>query len=254
MKTILKEGGNVFPDVTPFDHKDVGAIVKQVNSVLDTTGAKAIPIGSTATPTPGKQSGDMDIIVDQDVLAQFFKNEDAKVLRKDLRALFDKAGFQTGQSGVSVHVRIPVGDTAHQVDIMVVPQADIVSKFHVHNIPKGSPYKGLNKQLAMANLAKKKNMLWSAFQGLFGRDAAGKKGEFITNDIDEIAKTLIGPNASGKDLGSVESIMAALPKEEADQLLADLKADPSWKEVKPKETLADRQLTRIKEITAWLVK
>lgn len=253
MLKILKEGGNVFPDVTPFDHKIVGDIVKQINSVLDTTGAKAIPIGSTATPTPGKQSGDMDIIVDQDALAQFFKNDDAKTLRKDLRSLFDKAGLQTAQSGVSVHVRVPVGNAAHQVDVMVVPQAEIVSKYHIHTIPKGSPYKGLNKQLAMANLAKKKNMLWSAFQGLFGRNEAGKKGEFITSNIDEIAKLLIGPNASGKDLGSLESIMQALPKKEADQLLADLKADPSWKEFPSKESLADRQLNRIREITARLV-
>ena len=236
MTKILNEGGNVFPDVVPFDHKDIKAIIDQLNNVVNTTGAHAIPIGSTATPTPGKMSGDMDLIVDQSELENFFKNNDPKALRKELRALFDKAGFQTAQSGVSVHVRVPVGNEAHQADIMVTPKASSVSKFHIHSIPTGSPYKGLNKQLAMAYLAKKKNMLWSAFQGLFSRNDAGKKGEFVSDDIDEIAKILLGPTATAANLGSVESIAKSLPKDQADQMMADLKADPSWKEVAPKES------------------
>lgn len=228
---VVTEGGNVFDDAAPFSHDIIPNIIQSVNSVLSQTSAKAIPIGSGATPTPGKVSGDLDLIVDQDTLAQEFKLEDPKLIRKKLRQLFDLAGLQTGQSGVSVHVRIPVGDTAHQVDIMVVPQAAMVSKFHTHDIPTGSPFKGLNKQLTMAYLAKKKNMLWSAFQGLFGRDEAGKKANLISNDINDIAKLLLGKNAVARDLGSVESIMRALPAAEAEQMLADLKVDPSWKEV-----------------------
>ena len=62
---ILLEGGNVFPDVTAFDHKDVPAILKTLNQSLEGTGIKAIPVGSAATPKPGKRSGDMDVIVDE---------------------------------------------------------------------------------------------------------------------------------------------------------------------------------------------
>lgn len=225
----LKEGGNVFDDVIPFDHKKIPDIMKAINSVLKQVGAKAIPIGSGATPTPGKVSGDLDMIVDQEEISAATGEGKPANIKKALRALYDQAGFETGQSGVSVHVRVPVGDEAHQVDIMVVPNAAAAAKFHTHNIPKGSPFKGVNKQLAMAHLAKQNNMLWSPYQGLFSRNESGKKGEFITQDPDEVAQHLLGPNASAQDLGSLESMMAALGPQ-GDQLLADLRADPNWKE------------------------
>jgi hypothetical protein len=83
----------------------------------------------------------------------------------------------------------------------------------------------------MSYLAKKKNMMWSPFQGLFARDEAGKKANLISNDINNIAKLLLGRNAVARDLGSVESIMRALPAAEAEQALAELKSDPNWKEL-----------------------
>jgi hypothetical protein len=75
-------------------------------------------------------------------------------------------------------------------------------------------------------------MLWSPWQGLFMRDASGKKGEFISNDVEQVAKTLIGANASGKDLGSVESILGAMPQDQAQRLLTDIRTDPNWEEKK----------------------
>jgi len=173
----IKEGGNIFPNSVSFDHKIIPQIMKTVNSVLQKTGSTAIPIGSGATPTPGKVSGDLDMIVDVDQLKQHFNMEDQpdKVIRQKLRQVFDLAGLNTGQSGTSVHIEIPVGDNTHQVDIMVVPNADNAAKFHTHSIPQGSKWKGVNKQIALANIAKSKNMLWSPYQGLFNRDANGKK-------------------------------------------------------------------------------
>jgi hypothetical protein len=226
----LREGGNFFDDAVPFDHAKIPAIMKQVNSVLAQAGVKALPIGSGATPTPGKMSGDLDMIVDADALANHFKSTDIKEVRKQLRAMFDAAGMQTGQSGVSVHVRAEVGGEAHQVDIMIVVKAAIAQKFHIHNIPQGSKFKGVHKMLALAKLAKEHNLLWSPYEGLWTRGPDGKKNKFYTDDLDKIAQTLLGPNATGKDLGSLESIMAALgPKGE--QLLADLRDDPSWVKV-----------------------
>ena len=77
--------------------------------------------------------------------------------------------------------------------------------------------------------------MWSAFQGLFTRDAAGKKADFVSDDLDQIAKTLLTPNAGAKNLGSVEAILAALPKQQADDLLAKAKQDPNWHELKRAE-------------------
>ena len=224
---VVNEGGNIFGDTSSFQHEMIPEIVNSINSVLGKTGVKAIPIGSGATPTPGKVSGDLDLIVDQNALAQEFSVDDAKTIRKKLRQLFDLAGFQTGQSGVSVHVRVPMGDHAHQVDIMVVQNAGDVSRFHTHAIPQGSPYKGVNKQIAMSYLAKEKGLKWSAFKGLLKRE----DDSLISKDVNDIAKILIGPNAIAQDLGSVEAIMSALPTQQATKMITDLKADPNWKEL-----------------------
>ncbi len=227
---ILNEGGNVFADATPFDHKDVPAILQAVNSALQGTGIRAIPVGSAATPKAGKKSGDMDVIVDEPAVLNFFKAKDAKAARKALNDYIQKQGLQTAQSGINVHVRVPLGDEAHQVDIMVTPNAERVSKFHTHDIPDRSPYKGVNKQLMLAILAKSKGYMWSAWQGLFSRNPEGKKGEFVTDDLDQIAELLLGPDSNSRNLGSVEAILKALPDDEARALLDKAKQDPNWKE------------------------
>jgi hypothetical protein len=225
---ILNEGGNVFSDVTPFDHADVGEILRKVNTPLADVGIRAIPVGSAATPTPGRKSGDLDVVVDEDTLVNYFKAKDAKTARKALAEFMQAKGFQVAQSGINVHVRVPLGETAHQVDIMCAKNADRISKFHTHNIPQGSPYKGVNKQLLMAILAKEKGFMWSAWQGLFARNFEGKKGDFITDDLDEIAKRLLNDTASANDLGSVETILKALPRDQAQALLARAEQDPNW--------------------------
>jgi hypothetical protein len=232
---ILVEGGNVFADVTAFDHKEVPTILGAINNALAGTGINAIPVGSTATPKHGHQSGDMDVMVDEQAVLDYFKVSDAKIARKALNDYMAKKGFQTAQTGISVHVRVPVGQEAHQVDIMVTAKAETISKIHTHDIPPNSPYKGVNKQLLISILARSKGYMWSAFQGLFTRDAAGKKADFVSDDLDQIAKTLLTPSAGAKNLGSVEAILAALPKQQADDLLAKAKQDPNWHELKRAE-------------------
>jgi hypothetical protein len=243
---ILLEGGNVFPDVTPFDHKDIAQILKTVNNALNDTGIKAIPVGSAATPTPGKQSGDLDVIVDEQAVLDFFKAKDAKTGRKALNDYIASKGLDTAQTGINVHVRVPVNDGFAQVDVMVSANAERVAKFHTHNIPANSPYKGVNKQLIMAILAKTKGYMWSAWQGLFSRTPDGKKGELVTDDMTEIAGLLTGQKNAAV-LGSVESLLAALPKDQADALLAKAKEDPNWKEVPVKQESAELQ--RIKQLS-----
>jgi hypothetical protein len=240
---ILNEGGNVFADATPFDHKDVPAILKTINSALQGTGITAIPVGSAATPKHGHQSGDMDVIVDERAVLDFFKAKDAKSARKALNDYIAAKGFDTAQTGINVHVNVPVGDAHHQVDVMVTANATQVAKFHTHNIPQGSPYKGVNKQLLMAFLAKDKGYMWSAWQGLFARDAAGKKADFVTDDLAKIAEILTG-KADPAVLGSVESILATLPQQQAADLLARGKADPNWKEVKQESRVGTNEWFR----------
>lgn len=255
--TTLNEGGNIWPDETEdFDHAIIGDMMKQVNSVLSKAGAKALPIGSGATPTPGKRSGDLDMIVDSETLRNFFKVKTDKEARVELEKLFQGAGFDTAKTGTSVHVKTTVGGSGQQVDIMVVPDSETAQKFHVHDIPKGSPYKGVHKQIMIADLAKTnitdehpEGMKWSAYKGLLDR----RDDSMISNNLDEIAKILLGGNASAKDLGSVEAMVKASPraKEIADNLEANDDPKHPWNKskVQPKESLADRQLNRITQLT-----
>jgi hypothetical protein len=232
-RKIILEGGNMFADATQFDQKYAEEITDTVNKALAKTGIKVIAVGSGATPNAGKMSGDFDVMADEEDVKNYFNVPDAKTARKALTDYLRSLGFSTAQSGINVHILIPLPDgTKAQTDIMVTPQAETISKFHVHSLPQGSPYKGKNKILLMTLLAKQRSLLWSPWQGLFTRDASGKKGEFVSNDIDAVAKKLIGPNASGSDLGSTESILAAMPKDQANKLLADIRNDPNWEEKK----------------------
>ena len=137
---------------------------------------------------------------------------------------------------------------------MVVDNGTTAQKFHVHDLPKGSLYKGVHKQIMMADLAKVKitdehpnGMKWSAYKGLVDRQT----NELISSDLNQIAKILLNPKAKGADLGSVESIVKANP--EAQAIVDKYEADPesAWMKKKipaPTETLEDKQLKRIKEL------
>ena len=85
--------------------------------------------------------------------------------------------------------------------------------------------------------------MWSAWQGLFARDAAGKKAEFVTDDLAKIAEILTG-RADANVLGSVESILAALPQDQAAELLARGRADPNWKEIKQESRVGTNEWFR----------
>lgn len=217
-------GGNVFDDATPFTHEKIPNIAKQINSVLNQTGARAMPIGSCASPVFGKVSGDMDAIVDADMLADYFSTHDIKTVRRKLKDLFDRADMKTTLNGVSVHVRVELEDSVHQVDLMIVKNAETAQQFHIHNIPKGSPYKGVHKHMALSKLARDHGLLWSPYEGLWTRGPDRKKNKFYTDDLDTIAKTLLGPSAVADDLGSLNSMIARLP-DQGKQLIEYLEQD-----------------------------
>jgi hypothetical protein len=97
----------------------------------------------------------------------------------------------------------------------------------------------------IANLAKEQNLLWSPYEGLFTRDDKGKKNRLLTNDLDDIAKTLLGDGAKGSDLGSVEAMLAKLPKDRADSIMQKLSQDPSWTKSLKTESLEVRRLKQL---------
>lgn len=231
---ILLEGGNIWDECTPFDQAIAEDLEKELEKYLRGTGLNVFRIGSGATPTPGKMSGDLDVMVDLNVAANFFKVEDPKEVRIALENYLQEKGLETKRIAVTVHVKLPFGDECHQVDVKVVKNAARVYKFHVHDIPKDSPYKGVNKQMMMNALATSQGYLWSPDEGLYKRDAAGKKADFLSDDLDEIAKYLIGPSANAKDLGSVESILNAIPdKAKKDEIFNIASSSSSWQKATP---------------------
>ena len=190
-----------------------------------------IPNGANLIP---KKSGDLDVMVDGQQAADYFQTKDGKTTRQALDNMLQQTGVKTHKAGVTVHTCVPYQDNLYQVDIKVVNKAERVSKFHHHDIPPGSPYKGVNKQMMMNTLASSQSLLWSPDEGLYKRDAAGKKGEFITDELDDIAKYLLGSGASAADLGSVESIMAAIPDDaKRNDIFAKAKASSSWQAATP---------------------
>jgi hypothetical protein len=194
------------------------------------------------------------MIVDAGTIIKHFKVADTKNAKIELEKLFQQAGFETRKSGQIVHVKTTIGDTPQQVDIMVVDNGATAQKFHVHDLPKGSLYKGVHKQIMIADLAKVKTtddhpngMKWSAYKGLVDRET----NELISSDLNQVAKILLNPKAKAADLGSVESIVKANP--EAQAIVDKYEADPesAWMKKKipaPTETLEDKQLRRIKEL------
>jgi len=236
-------GGRVFDGTTDFDHNAIDELLDLVNNkILKSTGIECIPVGSAATPTPGKRSGDLDVIVDEKSVDAYFNTNNARDAKQALSKYIQSNGFETSVIGTNVHVKMPLGSEHHQLDIMVVKDAGTVSQFHKHDIPQGSQYKGIHKQLAIAKIAKAKGLLWSAWKGLFVRNPNGKAGEFVSSDLDQIAKVLLGDNKTANDLGSLETILASLPKDQADALMAELQQDRNWK------VSESAELTRIKEL------
>ena len=240
----LFEGGNIWDDVeTNFDPSQVGKpLAATTQKYLDPLGVKLEVIGSCWQPRYDKDgnvvpSNDLDSMVEQSTLMKKFNTVDAKATRQALDEYLQKQGLKTKKAGVTVHTRVPMGDKFYQVDIKVVPNAAKVAQFHRHDIPKGSPYKGVNKQLVMNALASSQGMLWSPDEGLYIRDANGKKSDLLSDDWDTIAKYLLGQSATGKDLGSVESIMAKIPdNKRREDIMNMARAGHSWQQATPNVT------------------
>ena len=233
-KKIINEGGNIWSESEHFDQAIAQDLAQETNKYLSDLGTKAHLIGSAATPTPGKMSGDLDVMIDLDRIMDLFKIKDPKTARQELEKQLQAKGLKTRRTGVTVHILLPFNNQFFQVDIKAVKNAERVSQFHTHHIPAGSPYKGVHKQMMMNALASSQNMLWSPDEGLYSRDAEGKKAHFISDDLDVIAQHLLGKHAKGTDLGSVESILAAIPDQaRRDEIFQKASSGASWQAVSP---------------------
>lgn len=236
----------IFPDTSPINPHFIKPVVNVVKSTLAGIGISPVTVGSAHEPDldRGKDdwSNDIDVQVElADVIKALNPQVDPtdkkdtveKAARRALEAFMQEQGFQTARAGVNVFVRVPYQDQFYQVDLETIYKVAKVSRYHQHKIPKGSPYKGVSKQLLIAILAKQKGYMYSAWEGLYRRTPDNKKGELVADDWDQIAKVLLGGHANGNNLDSVEAIMQSLPQQQASDLLALAKADKNWVERTP---------------------
>ena len=267
----LFEGGNIWPDTSEYEQTPemVDGLVNATEEYLKELGLELHVIGSSYNPKVPvaiagevigylhggvfhstdkkylngkmpdgavlrpKKSGDLDVQTDLTHASAAFKTPDAKTTKQALDDFLQAKGLHTKKAGVTVHTRIPFQNQFYQVDIKVIPKAGKVAAFHRHDIPHGSPYKGVNKQMILNTLATSKGFLWSPDEGLYRRDAMGKKGEFLTDEPDEIAGYLLNKKDASA-IGSVESILASIPNEaERNEVLANAKASASWQAATP---------------------
>lgn len=208
---MLCEGGNAFDDVSPFKKEEAETIFNSLQEILPSE-IKLIKVGSA-----GKKdiSGDMDVMTDESELIRYFDTKNVLDAKNKLKEYLKNKGFDSKLTGTNVHVRVPVKNTDKfaQVDIMVIQNADTISKYHIHDYENTS-YKGKHKHVILSSLAKytttskyPDGFIWSPFQGLKDR----KTKKIITNDFEKISKILLSnKNATSNDLKSVESILSKL--------------------------------------------
>jgi hypothetical protein len=229
---ILNEGGNVFDGVDPFSKGEAPDILKYAQRLMP-PGVDLIPVGSAGHKA---SSGDMDLMVDAEQMLKATATKDEKSARASLKNYVLDRGYSAAQTGINVHIKVPNGDKFAQVDIMLVKNAGSVSKFHQHDYSiENTPYKGVHKHILLSSMAKNtkspqfpNGLMWSGFQGLFNRGPDGKKAELISQDADEVAVILLGPGASGQDLGSVERILEKLPQGINDPRAQNALSDENW--------------------------
>lgn len=220
------EGGNIFGD-GDIAREYVKGVVQTVQRDLP-SGIKAIPdIGSAGYKTA---SGDMDLFIDAGTLMQKFGVTDDKAAKLSLETFLQAKGYKTKISGRNVHIEVPYktteGPRTVQVDLMVIPDADVVAPYHQHG-PRGMydqpGFKGAHNFILMNSIGKALGLKFDAFGGkLLRRD----DNTVVARTRDEVAKVLLGPAATGDDLNSVASMVAALKNDpDRDSKLAQARQD-----------------------------
>lgn len=220
MKKIIKEGGNIFknPEGQPatgrINRSDVEPTVQWLEQItgLELTDNK---LGTTGlAPT----SGDLDLAVDQDKIN---KEQLIAKLSGWLRSKNMDPAEYIKKSGVSVHFKTPIqGNEKNghvQTDFMFGDPEWM--RFSLSGTV-GSNFKGADRHVMLASVAKPQGYKWSFKSGLIDRAT----DEVISKDPNKIAELLLGKGATSKDLATVETIHEKIKnRSDYEQLVQDAK-------------------------------
>lgn len=199
--------GNAISNAKPIKKEDYKKLFNTLKSIL--------PYGLTLYPygSAGKKdiSGDADFFIDSADILSVFPSKTLTDSRKTLQQYFIYRKYESTRTGTSVHVGIPINDDIIQVDLTIIENAATISYLHDHvydnNEVKGKTIVSIWCDLA--NLTSD-NLMLSPYKGLLTRDTR----ELVSNDPYEIAKIIIGPNATEYDMRSPKRLLNAVANDD----------------------------------------
>ena len=216
---MLKEGGNIFKGsqgellTGRINQADVAPTVKWLEGIT------GLSLQDNMLGTTGKAptSGDLDLSVDENKIS---KDELVSKLSQWAQSQQQDAKQWVRKSGISVHFKTPIaGDEKKgfvQTDFMFgEPEWQ---KFSLQGGLTGSEYKGMDRHILLASIAKALGYRWSHNYGLLNRES----NQPVSKDPDRIAQLLLGVDHTAKDLASVESIHKIIKnRSDYEKLVAD---------------------------------
>jgi hypothetical protein len=215
----LKEGGNIFKGAEGelltgrINQADVAPTVKWLEGIT------GLSLQDNMLGTTGKAatSGDLDLGVDENEIS---KDELVAKLSQWAQSKKQDPKQWVRKSGISVHFKTPIaGDEKKgfvQTDFMFGEPT--WQKFSLQGGLTGSEYKGMDRHILLASIAKALGYRWSHNYGLLNRES----NQPVSKDPDRIAQLLLGVDHTAKDLTSVESIHKIIKnRSDYEKLVAD---------------------------------
>jgi hypothetical protein len=267
---ILKEGGNVFKTeqgslTQRIATKDVHPTIQFIEKItgltydeedwLGTTGKKNNPDGEFEK----NSSGDLDLNTDatkvskEQLIAKLSSWLKSKGVAEEdiMNQGRKKTDGWIHNAGDQVHFRTPIqgGEGYVQTDFMFTSNPEFQ-----RGAKRGGTdvYGGRHRAILLSSIARGRGLKFSPKFGLVDPEQDDK---VVADTWDKIAPLLLGKGATEKDTHTVESMIAFIKKDpNYEELVASAKEAFERDNLELPETLADKQLSRLINLTGTLVR
>ena len=197
--TLLSEGGNIFSS-RRINKSEVMPTLKKAEEL---TGLSLID-ATLGTTGKTETSGDLDVVVDSN------KTNKDEFIKQLIAKGVDPSHLK--KTGIEVAYKSPIytangketGDFV-QIDFMYHDDPDYLKFYYDNN--ETPPYRGAHRNITLASIAKTKGYSLS-MKGLADRETK----QIVTRNPDEMAKKILGEDATQKDLFNLPSIISYLRK------------------------------------------